>query len=105
MSITTLADLKAYVQYPLPSDFFSAVMLGRGLDGDAECTRDVMASAPFKGAMADCLRQLVLYPQSITEGNMTISKADRQSLINEASRLYRSIGEAGIDDNPRITFC
>ncbi|MBR1526828.1 MAG: hypothetical protein IJ640_09260 [Prevotella sp.] len=101
--LTTIEALKANVQYPLPSAFFDSVMMKRGLDGDAVCTGDIINSSEFRGAMADCLRQLVIYPSSISEGGMSISKADRQSLLGEANRLYRSIGEEPIDERPKIT--
>ncbi len=104
-NLTILAALKAQVQYPLPADFFASVMVERGLAGDAPCTRDVFASKSFKGAKADCIRQLILYPSSITEGGMTISKAAEDALRKEANRLYRQIGEEPLDDNkPRIRY-
>lgn len=103
MPLTVSAALRAQVPYPLPGDFFSSVMVKRGL-GDGECTRDVMESAEFKGAMADCLRQIILYPSSISEGGMSISKTDRDSLLFLANRLYREIGEEPIGDRPKVTF-
>ena len=101
--LTVHAALKAQVQYPLPADFFASVMVRRGLAGDDECTQEIITSVQFKGAMADCLRQLVIYPQSISEGGVSISKADRESLLSEANRLYRSIGENAINKRPTIT--
>lgn len=101
---TTLAVLRAQVQYPLPSDFFLSVMIKRGLDGDAVCTQEIMDSAEFIGAQADCIRQIILYPSSISEGGMSLSKADRNSLITMADKLYRSIGEETIGECPKITY-
>ncbi len=101
--LTILAALKAQVQYPLPSDFFSSVVLKRGLDGDVGCTKEIMESVEFKGAMADCLRQIIIFPNSISEGGMSISKADRQSLLFMANKLYGEIGESPIDERPKIT--
>lgn len=100
---TILAAIKAQVQYPLPSDFFLTVLVKRGLDGDAECTKEIMLSSDFKGAMADCLRQVILFPNSISEGGMSISKADRQSLLFMANKLYGEIGESPIEERPKIT--
>ena len=102
--LTILAAIKAQVQYPLPSDFYSSVMVKRGLDGDGVCTKEIMESAGFKGAMADCLRQIIIYPNSISEGGMSISKADRQSLLFMANKLYGEIGESPIDERPKVTF-
>ncbi len=67
------------------------------------CTKEIMDSAEFKGAQADCLRQIVLYPNSISEGGMNLSKADRQDLLFMANKLYREIGEEPIDERPKIT--
>jgi hypothetical protein len=102
-ALTTIAALKAHVQYPLPAAFFESVMMKRGLAGDAACTNEILNSLEFKGAMADCIRQIILYPSSISEGGMSISKADRQSLLGEANRLYRAIGEEPIDERPKVT--
>ena len=101
--MTTIAALRANVPYTLAADFYSFVIRKRNLTADAECTTDIINSSEFKGAMADCLRQIIIYPSSISEGGMSISKADRQSLLGEANRLYRSIGEESIDERPKIT--
>lgn len=101
--LTTIAALKAQVPYTLSSAFFDSVLMKRELDGNADCTQEILNSSAFKGAMADCIRQIVIYPSSISEGGMSISKADRQSLLGEANRLYRSIGEEPIDERPKIT--
>lgn len=101
--LTTLSALKSQVQYPLPDDFFRTVMVQRELE-DGECTKDVLDSANFKGAMADCLKQVILYPNSISEGGMSISKADKNDLLFLANRLYREIGEDPISERPTIKF-
>ena len=102
--LTILAAIKAQVQYPLPSNFYLTVMVKRGLDGDAVCTKEIMESSGFKGAVADCLRQIILYPSSISEGGMSISKTDLKSLLFMANRLYQEIGEEPIDERPKVTF-
>lgn len=102
-ALTTIAALKAQVQYPLPQDFFDSVMIRRGLDGNGTCTKDVINSAEFKGATADCIRQIILYPSSVSEGGMSISKADRDSLMSMANRLYKEIGEEPLSERPKIT--
>ena len=101
--LTVLAALKAQIQYPLSTDFYKSVLVKRGLDGESECTADILNSVQFKGAHADCLRQLIIYPQSISEGGMSISKADRQSLMYIANMLYRQIGEEVLEERPKIT--
>ncbi|MCQ2257833.1 MAG: hypothetical protein MJZ41_07570 [Bacteroidaceae bacterium] len=102
--LTIQNALKAQVQYPLPADFFTATLMKRGLNGDDECTKEVLDSPQFTGAHADCLKQVIIYPNSISQGGISISKTDRSSLINIANRLYQSIGEEGIDERPKITF-
>lgn len=101
--LTVLSALKSKVQYPLPGDFFYAVMVQRELE-DGVCTKDVLDSANFKGAMADCLKQVILYPNSISEGGMSISKADKNDLLFLANRLYREIGEEPMSERPTIKF-
>ena len=56
-------------------------MVRRGLTDD-ECTKDVLESAAFKGATADCLRQVILYPTSVSEGGISISKAELPQTIS-----------------------
>ena len=103
--MTILSALKAQVQYPLSEDFFLSIPIKRNLDGNGVCTSEVMQSAPFIGAHADCLKHLATCPSSISEGGMSISNADRQSLTSIANKLYRSIGEEAIgDERPKVTF-
>ncbi len=103
--MTVLEALKAQVQYPLPPDFFSSVMKERGLEGGGICTKEILTSKSFKGAKADCIRQIILYPNSISEGGMSISKATENALRKEANFLYSQIGEEPLDENkPRIRF-
>lgn len=102
--LTILEALKSQLPYPIKETFFQTVMVKRGLAGDSAATREALESVSFKGAMVDCLRQLILYPQSISEGGMSISKADRNSLLSMANRLSREIGEECIDERPKITF-
>lgn len=101
--LTVLSSLMAQVQYPLPADFYQSIMVKRGL-ADGECTKEIMESAEFKGAQADCLKQIILYPNSVSEGGMSISKADKNDLLFIANRLYREIGEEPISERPTITF-
>ena len=100
--MTTKSTLKAQVPYPLSEDFFLSVIVKRGLTGDAECTKEIMESAPFKGAMADCLKQVIIYPSSVSEGGMSISKASKDDMLSIANRLYKEIGEKPISERPCI---
>ena len=102
--VTILAALKAQVQYPLPDMFFETVLVKRDLSGDEAYSIEVDGSVGFKGALADCYRQIVLFPSSITEGDVSISKSDIATLKDIANRLYSEIGEQPIEKKPRITF-
>lgn len=102
--LSTLDALKAQVQYPLPHNFFLSVAMKRGLDIYLDCTKEILESKGFKGAMADCLRQIILYPSSVSEGGMSISNTDKNSLLKMADRLYREIGEEPLIEKPKITF-
>lgn len=101
---TVLSALEAQVEYPIKEDFFITTLIKRGLNGDDECTKEILDSPKFIGAHADCIKHLILYPNSISEGGMSISKADRDSLMFIANRLYKSIGEDAINERPKITF-
>ncbi len=103
MDLTILSSLKAQVQYPLPSDFFLTAMMKRGLS-DGVCTRDTLDSVEYKGCLADCLRQVILYPGSVSEGGVSISKADRADLLYIANALYREIGENPVSERPKVTY-
>lgn len=104
MVLTILSALKAQVQYPLSEDFFVATLIKRGFDGGSECTKETLGSPEFIGAHADCIKQLLTYPNSISEGGMSISRTDRESLMSLAKKLYKSIGEDAVGENPKITF-
>ena len=82
--LTVLSALKAQVQYPLPEDFFRSVMVRRELE-DGECTKAIMDSPAFKGAEADCLKQVILYPNSVSEG-ADIMRTASLSLIRKVQR-------------------
>jgi len=45
-----------------------------------------------------------MYPNSVSEGGMSISKADKDDLLYLANQLYREIGEEPISERPVIKF-
>lgn len=103
--LSVSAALKAHTPYPLSEDFVASILLKRGLSGEERCTPELLSSASFTGAQADCLQHLLIYPNSIAEGGMSLSKADREAIAQQAHRLYHSIGEdCNIQQRPRITF-
>lgn len=91
---TVMQALQDEVHYKLSSGFFENRLLSRSLNGSDECTGELFNSKPFKGAVADCLANLV-QAQNYTEGDVSMSLSDKK--VEEAKKLansiYRSIGE------------
>lgn len=102
--MTTSEALKAQIPYPLSAPLLETLLVGRELDGAGEFTAEVMRSKAFVGAHADALRHLLLYPNSISEGGISIGKAESASILASANALYRSIGEPILSLNPVPTI-
>lgn len=90
---TILQALQDEIHYPLGVGFLENRLLSRGLDPSGALTAGVLISAPFVGSVADCLASLVQAP-NWSEGDKSISLADRELIQRRANALYRSIGEA-----------
>lgn len=90
--MTILEALKAKVKYPMTTNFFLSILIDRGLSGDVEYTNDIATSKEFKEARADCLIELIDTP-NISEGGVSISLSDKDSIILVANKLYGEIGE------------
>lgn len=103
--LTVEAALKSQVPYPIDDAFVSSAMIGRGLNGDEPFTQAVTASVAWKGALSDCLAYLWRYPQSVSEGGVSITKGELSVLKSEVNRLRSEIGEPPVDadDRPQIT--
>ncbi len=101
--MTILDALKSKIKYPMTVDFFLSILIDRGLNGDEEYTTSVATSKEFKGARADSLIELIDTP-NISEGSVSISVADKASIIVVANRLYRELGEPLYEKpQPKVT--
>lgn len=90
---TILQALKDEVHYKLSSGFFENRLLERELDADEICTKDVLTSKPFKGAVADCLISLIQAP-NFSEGDISFSQSEKDKILSLANSIYKSIGES-----------
>lgn len=90
---TVLQALKDEVHYKLSSGFFENRLLERGLDGNDECSENILVSKPFKGAVADCLSSLVHAP-NFSEGDVSLSQTEKDKILFLANSIYNSIGES-----------
>lgn len=90
---TVLQALKDEVHYKLSSGFFENRLMERGLDGESECSFEVLTSKPFKGAVADCLISLIQAP-NFSEGDVSFSQSDKDKILSLANSIYNSIGES-----------
>lgn len=92
---TILQALKDEIHYKLSSGFFENRLLARGLNAEDECTAEVFNGKLFKGAVADCLLNMVDVPD-FSEGDVSFSLSDRDKILSRANAIYQSIGEHGI---------
>lgn len=80
------------IHYPLPKGFVENKILARGLNGDDPFDAEVYASKEFQGCIADCLFSLISAP-NVTEGDKSITMADKSHIIAVVNSIYASIGE------------
>lgn len=80
------------IHYPLPEGFVCNKLLARGLDGEGEISAEMLKSAEFIGAVADCLWSLVQAP-NISESDKSVTLPDRDAIIRLANSYYKQIGE------------
>ena len=91
-----LIDEIFYPIDPLGNGFIENKLIERGLDGDAQYTREVSETNEWKGALADCLYSL-LQAVSISESDKsigTLTDKDKERLLVRINSLYKSIGES-----------
>lgn len=89
---TILQALKDEIDYPFPVGKFENKLLARNLNGDDECTYEVITGNSFKGAVADCLYSLI-EAVNFSEADKSISLPDRGEILKKMNALYTSIGE------------
>lgn len=89
---TILQALKDEIDYPFPVGKFENKLLARNLNGDDECTYEVITGKSFKGAVADCLFSMI-EAVNFSEADKSISLPDRGEILKKMNALYTSIGE------------
>lgn len=89
---TILQALKDEIDYPFPVGKFENKLLARNLNGDDECTYEVITGKSFKGAVADCLYSLIEAP-NFSEADKSFSFSDRDLILKKANSIYNAIGE------------
>ena len=97
---TVIQALKDETIYPVPLGKIENIVIDRDLDGDADYTKALSATAAYKGALADCLYSL-LQAVNFSEAGMsvgTLTDAQRKTILKRANKLYGEIGEEEKDD-------
>lgn len=89
---TILQALIDEIDYPFPVGKFENKLLARGLNGDDECTYDVITGNSFKGAVADCLYSLI-EAVNFSESDKSVNLPDMDVLLKKMNAVYKSIGE------------
>lgn len=103
---TILEALVDDVNYPLPEGKIENKLIARGLSGDDEITQEVLTSNEYKGALADCLQDVLIQGISFSEADKSItllSDKDKR-LLAYINSLYNSIGESEIDLGEPIVY-
>ncbi len=89
---TIAQALKDEIYYPVNDGKIDNVLLRRGLDGASEISEEIITSAEFNGAIADCLYSLV-EAINFSESDISISLQDKNLILKKANSIYNSIGE------------
>lgn len=79
--------LKSSVSFPLSDGQVGVIAEDRGLKLGAEYTKALGKTKEFRLAKADMIRCLVTAP-NVSEGGVSISIADRKTLIGIANGIY-----------------
>ena len=79
--------LKNTVSFPLSNGQVEVIAVERGLNLSDEFTKTIGRSAEFQLAKADMIRCIVT-ALNVTEGGVSISVADRKTLIGIANGIY-----------------
>lgn len=106
--MTIIKALKSKFNYNLPDSFFESILIDAGLNGESEYTQEIGNSEAFQMAWANGLVALITTP-NITEGDYSISLADRASIIKLINWIYGRWNIPQIVDQiptvKRITWC
>lgn len=90
--MTILQALKSKVDYPREDCYYEEILIGRGLDKNAEYTDEIARSRAFIGAHADGLFSL-LTAVNFSESDISVSLPNMDNVLHVANILYSSIGE------------
>lgn len=94
MAKTILQALKDELGFPIKQGFFENRLISRGLLSDDEFTADTAKSDAYRLAYADCLKGLVAgMPDSVTEGDLSLSGTDKDKMLKIANGIYSKLGE------------
>lgn len=108
MSKTIRQALIDEIHYPVGIGFIDNKLMKRGLNGDDPVSADIMNSAPFIGAVADCLASLITAP-NIKESDKSVDITFKDMMLKQANALYRSIREPEVQldapkPKPKVTI-
>lgn len=93
--MTVLDSLRSISGYPLSAFALEMAAVSRGLDPDAEITKEIIESDVFRLAKADVLMMLADAPDVTQEGiSYSFTDEQRNSFRMSASVIY---GECGDD--------
>lgn len=90
------------VSFPLAESQAEVMAVRRGLDFNELFTKEVANSPEYELTYADSLRLLVTQP-NVSEGGVSVSVSDKETLIAIANSIYRKHGEPLIrEQNPTV---
>lgn len=103
MEQTVIEALRGVNAYPVPPRTLAAVARRRGLELDAEATREVLAGRAFNLARADLLMWLSAAPD-VSQGGQSYSFTDeqRKQFRSHAKALYKDFDDDGGSANKPI---
>ena len=104
---TILQALIDEIHYPIPVGHAENRLMKRGLYPCDECTPEVLNSKPFIGAVADSLYMLIS-ATNFSEADKSVGGLafNLKTLLEEANKLYKSIGESekALQGSPVVTI-
>lgn len=94
MAKTILQALKDEIGFPIKSGFFENKLIARNINPDDEFSADTAKNDSYLLTYADCLKGLVVgLPNSVTEGDLSLSGADKDNMLKIANGIYNRYGE------------
>lgn len=94
--MTTLNALLNSVNYPLETAQVEPLLIKRGLDAEADFSKEIANSREYELAYADVLR-FVVTMVNLSQGG-SVTQASVRSLAGTANAIYRKYGESVIGD-------